>query len=850
MSQPEPIILNFNAGELSPIIDARSDLKRYYSGCLTMENFLPLIEGPARSRPGEYYVGSAYSSTKESRLVNFQFSTVQGYVLEFSDLKMRVLKDGAIVVSAPGVPYELTTPYAEADLFELKMVQSADTMYIAHPDYAPRKLTRTGHAAWTLTVIDFAPPPTAVVNFSPNATLTLAATTGANILCTASAPVFLGGDVNRQIVSGAGKGSIISVVSTTQVRIDITQDFAAVGPIAINSWAIYGSFSSSLTPSIAEPKNAVTTLTSTGSTETKSSLVSTTYRWIASGSGTNEYYCELAAGGDPGISLPSKCYENSAEMVNGSLGTLGVQQWAYGDNDALGFSTVYVRLSDGTDPDTKAAGYVESSVVVAAASIFRSTDVGSYIRINGGFIKVTTFTSATSVKGQILKVLTDGITASTDWSLEGPVWSATLGYPSAVGFYEQRLGWAGSTTYPETVWLSVSQDYENHTEDPVEVDAAISYPLRNTSGKIDAINWIMGENSLLLGTVGGISKLGATNLIDPLSSENVNHRLQTSVGSKNLDAEMINDAIIYVQKGGTVVRRLQYDANSDKYQALDLTRLAKHITKGTTDALSGIVDWDVQITPFPLVWAIRADGVLLGMLYEPAEDMVVPWFRWTTDGLFESVAVESREGYEDRVWVIVTRTINGATVRNIEYFMPHELYGDIDNSCCVDSALTYSGAAATNVTGLSHLEGKTVAVVTANPTGATTRVVSGATLDRPLSYSATKITVGLPYYPTLKPMPIQPDLNGTGILGKKSKIIEAYAKFYQTYGGKVGSTVDDLKSIPFGTGTEAVLQEETVLLPYPDTDPSLEPPTIVIQQNLPWPMTVQSIKVRVEVTDG
>jgi len=83
-----------------------------------------------------------------------------------------------------------------------------------------------------------------------------------------------------------------------------------------------------------------------------------TYRWIASSHGTNEYYCELIAGGDPSLAEATAVYINSSQAIKGVLGMLAAGEWGYGDNDTLGFSTIYVRLSDGTDPDTKAPNYV------------------------------------------------------------------------------------------------------------------------------------------------------------------------------------------------------------------------------------------------------------------------------------------------------------------------------------------------------------------------------------------------------------------------------------------------------------------------------------------------------------
>jgi hypothetical protein len=88
--------------------------------------------------------------------------------------------------------------------------------------------------------------------------------------------------------------------------------------------------------------------------------VAATYQWTASGSGTDEYYLEANGGGDPSIPVePLDILENSAAMSAGTVGSLATGEWDWGDNDTLGFDTIYVRLSDGTDPDSKADDYVQ-----------------------------------------------------------------------------------------------------------------------------------------------------------------------------------------------------------------------------------------------------------------------------------------------------------------------------------------------------------------------------------------------------------------------------------------------------------------------------------------------------------
>ena len=148
---------SFAAGELSPFLYGRVDLAKFHVGARTMQNFFVHPHGGASNRPGTRFVGEVDDSTVRHRLIPFQFRTLpagQCYALVFGHMTMQVVMFNAgapgFVESAPGVIYTLATPYAATDLPLLKFVQSADTMTLTHPSYSARRLTRTGHAAWTL----------------------------------------------------------------------------------------------------------------------------------------------------------------------------------------------------------------------------------------------------------------------------------------------------------------------------------------------------------------------------------------------------------------------------------------------------------------------------------------------------------------------------------------------------------------------------------------------------------------------------------------------------------------------------------------------------------------------------
>jgi hypothetical protein len=216
-------LTNFTAGELSPRLDGRNDLAKYPAGCKTLENMVVFPHGAAARRPGTQFISEVKTSANKTRLIPFEFSTVQTYVLEFGNQYMRVYKDKAQVLSG-GSAFEISTPYLTAELFDIKFAQSADVMYLTHPSHSTRKLSRTGHTSWTLTEVDFTNGPFLDTNISTT-TLTPSGTTG-SVTITASANTFVSTDVNRLVRIGDGIAKITNFNSATSVTATTSTDFA------------------------------------------------------------------------------------------------------------------------------------------------------------------------------------------------------------------------------------------------------------------------------------------------------------------------------------------------------------------------------------------------------------------------------------------------------------------------------------------------------------------------------------------------------------------------------------------------------------------------------------------------
>ena len=158
MAKVFPIQTNFTAGQLSPRLHGRVDINKYNNGLKTQKNAYSLPHGGVVRRGGFRYVAGVKTNSSKVRLVRFEFSVTQAYILEFGNLYIRFYKDNGQIESG-GSAVEVTTTFTEAELPDLYFAQSADTLYIAHSSHAPSKLTRSSHTSWTLANLSFASAP-------------------------------------------------------------------------------------------------------------------------------------------------------------------------------------------------------------------------------------------------------------------------------------------------------------------------------------------------------------------------------------------------------------------------------------------------------------------------------------------------------------------------------------------------------------------------------------------------------------------------------------------------------------------------------------------------------------------
>ena len=407
------------------------------------------------------------------------------------------------------------------------------------------------------------------------------------------------------------------------------------------------------------------------------------------------------------------------------------------------------------------------SMTLGAAGWHASSDVGKFVKINGGLLEITAVSSTTVATGTIRSAPTSATASPANaWSLEASVWNDIDGYPSSGTLYQQRLAVAGSPNYPQTVWESRTGEYLNF-ELGTKDDDALSFNL--SSDQINPILHMAQINALIPLTYGGEFTMSG-GVEKPITPTNIQTKNPSVYGCSRVRPVRIGNELYFMQRSGRKLRAMAYKYDSDSYGSPDMSVLSEHATK------SGIVDMAFQQEPESILFMPRADGVMATMTIDRDQD-VIGWARQITDGAFESVAsIPSADG--DQVWCVVRRNINGQNVRYIERFAANTQ---------VDSGINATSVAGSDVwSGLDHLEGKTVDIV-ADGVPMQPMVVTGGKVS--LSRKAFAVQIGLHYKTTV--VTLTPEIQGgTGSAqGNSMRISEVTLRFLTTVRCKINGQV-------------------------------------------------------------
>ena len=377
-------------------------------------------------------------------------------------------------------------------------------------------------------------------------------------------------------------------------------------------------------------------------------------------------------------------------------------------DDELDNQIVYYRL--------RCSAYTSGTI---AANITHSQG------LTDGIARIVSVDADNAVTADVIEPFAKLNTATALWYWGS--WGSRFGWPSAVGMYDGRLFMARSDEY----WGSYSDNFESFAIGSSDADAVG----RSFTGKLASARWLKGVAKMVAGTAGSEHVISSGELSEVITPSTVLSRQIHARGSMNADAVVIDNSVAFISRNKKRIYLLTGVDGGDSYNLVDLTRL--HPSIGGT---SGFKELFFQNEPWPRLWAIREDGEAAVLLLSGDEE-VAAWARYKIEGgtINSGCCVSSTP--EDDVYFSVNRTIDSSSVYYIEK-LASEAFDTIDTAWRLQSAVEYSGAATTTLTGLSHLEGESV-YVWGNGRQSGPHVVSGGQIT--IEYSVTYAIIGLLY---------------------------------------------------------------------------------------------------------
>ena len=916
---------SFVSGEFSAKLDGRTDFEKYPSGCKTLENMLVHPQGAAARRVGTQFISEVKTSSAKTRLIPFEFSTTQTYVLEFGNTYIRMFKDkgqiteGDVTVTAitkanPGVVtanshgyangdfvilssvvgmtevngktfkvsnkatntfelenvdgvdvdtsgfttyssdgdanriYEITSPYLTAELFELKFAQSADVMYITHPNHEVMKLSRTGHTAWTLTEVAFTDGPylptnTTATTITPQQTaaasgktLTLSAVTGVN-----GGVGWLATDVGRILKFNSGKAIITARTNATVAVATITTAFTNTdATAAFNLGAFSDTTGHPSCVSFFEQR-----LVFAGTTDEPQTLYfskSGDYENMTTGTNADDAMVYTIASNQVNkirylkavrtllIGTTGGEFSVSADGTDAAVTPTNItikRQSSHGaanvDAQPAGNAVLFLQRAKRKIREL-AYNYDSDGYVAPDLTILNETVT------NSGITEMAYQQAPDSI---LWCVRDDGVLAGLTYQRTDNVvaWHRhIIGGKSDTGknIIQQKINFTANSTIVNGTANSITlASHGLATNDPIYYYAAANPITGISSGSLYYVIRT-DANTIKLSLTAALSAAGTPiSLTAPGTAST-----QSIYQGVNISSNVIYSAahgfktrdVIFYDNVGTTITGLS--ENIPYY----VSRVDANQFKLYTDSnLVNVVSLTSAHT------SEQVDNIL-------------------QNAKIESVATISGDLNEDELWIISQRWVNGAVRRFVECFSDF----DFDETApedfkFLDSHLSYSGVAVSSLSGLDHLEGETVSILADGATHATKTVASGAiALDR----SATKVTVGLPYSSVLQTMRIEAgagQYEGTA-QAKIKRISKVVLRLFETVGAKVGPSLDNLETVPFRTTSGAMdLPVSTFLAGDKEVEFADDYNTdgfIFVKQEQPLPLTILALYPTIVTNDG
>lgn len=871
----------FNGGEVSPSMFARIDDGKYQTGMALCKNFLIEPQGPIVMRPGFKYVNHTKHAGKKARLIPFNFSISQTMVLELGERYVRFHTQGQTVLGNNGQPYEIETPYIEADLFDIHYVQSADVMTLVHPNYPPKELRRYGATDWRLVDIKFGSSLSAPTGLSASQTINKDVTNPTDYKRTYAVTALLADGTEESVRSSSvtidcnpyGDGSYNTIRWNAVAGAGLYRVYRDQGGV----WAYVGQtdttqiIDENITPdaSITPPHYDDAFYSSKGITSVRVNNGGSGYeptKYITDFVNVCEYdwgegYKQQSTGLPVNIqSKANLTWEIEDPNGHGSGADIRLitgETYAATGGPASGGRTACVT---GIEIRSRGIGYDNPKLVIKChnrhwqlATLYRfplttSRDVPKIVVTdstgygadlvpvieNGRVVSVTIRSGGQNYSSPNLSVV-----SSTGG---GASLSANVGqapdYPGAVSYFEQRRWFGGTQNRPNNLWA---------TRPGTEADMSFSLPsqsddriaVRVAAREANRILHIVPLAQLMLMTGAAEWRVSPLNS-DAITPESMSVRPQSYVGASNVQPLVVGSSMIYGAGRGGHLRELGYNYEAGGYISGDVCLRAPHLFDNLT-----IVDLAYSKAPSPVVWAVSSSGKMVAMAYVP-EQQVGGFSTIETKGSIESACVVA-EGDEDIVYVEVMRTVNGQAVRFVER-MNERQYTDLKECVYVDCAGTYRGEAKKEITGLTWLEGETVSIL-ADGAVEPQQVVKDGKIT--LTYPAEIVHVGLPFIADMKTLPAAMALqDGSYGSGHKKNVREVFFRVVNSSGTQAGPSFDKLSEYPsrsteFAGNVPDPITDEIGFQIQPQWSQSGQ---VCVRQKYPLPLRIVSMTTVLELS--
>jgi hypothetical protein len=643
------LLRSFASGEITPELAGRLDLTKFQTGLSLCRNFITLPHGPAARRPGTEYINEVFDSSAAVRLIPFTFSADQTAVLEFGNEYIRVYINGGALLEADktitGISDDTVSVTAHG-------YSAGDWVFIGGRFFIVDTVATDSFTVTTLNGEAGAP-----AGEIASRVFTLASTYQAEDLF----------DLHY-----AQSADVVTITHPDYPTAELARLSATSWTLTTVSFAPSSAAPTGVTatPTVAQNSNltaqkyVVTAVQPDGVTESLASAVATatnnlglagnlnTISWTGV-SGCERYNVYKLRGGIYGyigqVTPVPGSTKTIATMVQGSTGvestTVTVTTTA-----SHGFSTgngVYIQGAEFSWLE----GYFVIAVTSATTFIFtaRRSKVATSA---GGTVSIPT-----------LSLVDDNVTADTTSSPPEDIIElnkAAGDYPSATVYHEQRRWFAGTGDAPQVLWATRTGTDKNLTSS-IPTREADALEVRVASSQYNQIRHLVALSDLIALTAGGEFRIYADGA-PAITPTSISIKPQGYSGASNVQPVLTSGSLMYVQAQGSRIRELSYSWEANSYKTVDTSLMAPHRFDYYT-----VVDMAFSRSPDPILWAVRNDGLLLGLTYVP-EQQVYGWHAHDTEGgRFESVCVVP-EGGEDILYAVVKRTINDRDVRYIERF--------------------------------------------------------------------------------------------------------------------------------------------------------------------------------------